>query len=74
MVSITTTYKDKWEFKDNPHYIITECKKVINLKRGKIVKKTIKDGSKGWWIAKEFVKESQVNDKVRLILKTKLPF
>jgi len=74
MVSITTTYKDKWEFNDNPHYIVTECKKVINLKRGKIVKKTIKDGCKGWWIAKEFIKESQVNDKVRLIFKIKVPF
>ena len=74
MVSITITYKDKWEFKDKPYYIVTECKKVINLRRGKIVKKTIKDGCKGWWIAKEFIRESQVNSRVQLIKKEKLPF
>ncbi len=74
MVSITTTYEDKWVFKNNQNYIMTKCKKVINIHRSKIVKKTVKGGVIGWWIASDFIPQSEINVNVELIKKEKLPF
>jgi len=74
MITISTTYKDKWVFKDNHDYIITTCKKVINVKRGTIVKKTTKNGSIGWWIAGNFIPQSKVNNYVELIQYDAVPF
>lgn len=74
MITISTTYKEKWVFKDNPKYIITECKKVINIQRGVIIKKTVKGSSIGWWIGSKFIDQKNINKEVRLIIKNKLPF
>ena len=74
MITISTTYEDKWFFKDNSNYIITKCKKVINIKRMKVVKSTIKGGVVGWWIGGKFVPKSSINQYVVLIEKQNIPF
>ena len=74
MISITTNYREKWEFNDNPKYIITECKKVINIQRGVIIKKTLKGGVIGWWIGSKIIAQKNINNEVKIIIKNKCPF
>lgn len=73
-MQIQFDYNLKWVFKEYPHYAITSCKKVINIHRGKIVKKVVNGGSIGWWVAGSFIPQSKINNFVELIKKEKLPF
>jgi len=74
MIIISISYEDKWVFKKHPKYIMTKCKKVINIKRGVVIKKTIKNGVIGWWISSEFIPQKKINENVELIKKEKIPF
>jgi len=74
MVTISTNYKLKWQFKNYPQYAITTCKNVINTHRGTIVKKTLNGGSIGWWISGNFIAQSKVNSHVELIKLNYIPF
>lgn len=75
MNTISISYALKWRFKNNYNYQITPCKKIINIKRGNIIKCVINGGSVGWWIAGDFIPKSKINENVELIpIKEKLPF
>jgi hypothetical protein len=73
-MNIEVTYIVKWQIKDNPNYVWTSCKKLINCKTGKEVKRTIKGLQAGYWIDRKFVKLSELKSKIELINQEKLPF
>lgn len=36
-MQVTVLFTVKWEFKEQPHYKISTCKKIINCKTGKML-------------------------------------
>ena len=68
----------KWELKEFPHYKWTECKRLVNAKTGRIVKKTTNGrGSKaGYYINRKFVKIEDLIAKKSLqkIKESRIPF
>ena len=51
----TEITKYKWRFKDYPHILITEKKKIVNTKTGRELKVRVNGYSKGVWIGKKFL-------------------
>ena len=74
METILIQYKLKWQFIDNNDYKVSICKKVINTKTSKIIKKTTSGRSVGYYISEKFYKLSNINDFIEIIPKSKLPF
>lgn len=66
--------KMKWQIKDTPNYKWSECKKLINTKTGREIKKTIAGRSIGYWIGKEFITLNNMKNRLELIPKDKNPF
>lgn len=64
----------KWQFKDYNQYVVTTCKKIVNLKSGKIIKCTKSGGSIGYYINKKIIKKSDINEMLEKIKINKLPF
>lgn len=64
---IEVIYRVKWRLKDKPHYMWTECKKLINGKTGREIKRTIKGAQAGYWIGKEFIKLNDLKNRIELI-------
>lgn len=64
----------KWQFKDYNQYVVTSCKKIVNLKSGKIIKCTKSGGSIGYYINQKFIKKSDINPMLEKIKISKLPF
>jgi len=58
---IKISFTVKWQFKEYPHYKITNCRKVVNCQTGKIIKCTKSGGSVGYFISKKFFKKSDIN-------------
>lgn len=73
-MNIEVTYIVKWQIKDNSNYVWTSCKKLINCKTGKEVKRTIKGLQAGYWVDRKFVKLSELKSKIELINQENLPF
>ena len=73
---LSVTYQAKWRLKGHPQYFWTSCKKLINIKRGTEIKKTLHGLTPGYWISKKFIKlEDLIALKlVELIPEEKLPF
>jgi hypothetical protein len=71
---ITVNYTAKWQLKNKPYYKWTFCKKLINCRTNREIKKTIKSGIVGYWIGKEFIKLSDLKTQIELIPKEKTPF
>ena len=73
---LSVIYKAKWRLINNPNYYWTECKKLVNISRGREIKKTLHGLTPGYWISKKFIKlEDLIELKlVELIPKEKLPF
>lgn len=71
---VQVNYLVKWQFKEYPHYKISTCKKIINFKRGKIIKCTKNGGSIGYFISGKFYKKSDIDNHIELIPKSKCPF
>lgn len=60
-----------WQFKDNPHYKVTRCKKVINTKTSTLLSYT----TRGYFIGGAYVKKNEINKMVEKIpVKEKMPF
>lgn len=67
--------KAKWQFKEYNYYKITNCKKIVNTKRGKIIKCVKVGGSIGYYINSVFYKKSDINKYIELIpKKSNCPF
>ena len=66
-MTIQVTYIAKWQIKNKPWYKWTTCKKLINCKTGREIKKTLKGAKAGYYIERDFVSLSELKDKVELI-------
>jgi len=60
-ISISSSYHLKWQIKFATNYKITTCKKIINTKSGRILKKVLNGYSLGYWIGKKFIPISEMN-------------
>ena len=73
-MTISVDYKEKWELRDYPNYKITECGKMINNQRGKLLKEVYKNGMHGFCIEGKFYSKAKIRTMVRLIKRTYCPF
>ena len=73
-MQITVTYTAKWRLKSNHYYVFTTCKKLVNVRTGREIKKTIKGLTPGYWIGKDFIKLTDLRSSIELITKDKCPF
>jgi len=73
-MNVLCSYKSKWRHKVFHDYVWTECKKLINLKTGKEIKKTIKGGKAGYYINRDFVDLDTLRQQLELISKEFCPF
>lgn len=74
MQCISITYKVKWRMINNHKYYWTECGKLINVNSGRVIKKTLKGLTPGYWIGKIFMPLSKLKSNIELIPKEKIPF
>ena len=73
-MNVKIGYTAKWQHKDYSYYVWTDCKKLINLKSGKEVKKAIKGLTAGYWINRKFVSLHSLKSQIKLITQEKIPF
>lgn len=72
---VNVQFKVIWQFKTANHFKVTKCKKIINCQSNTIVKQSVRGGSCGYWINKEFIKRKDLNGFLELIPKKEiLPF
>lgn len=74
IMNVLCSYKAKWRLKDNPIYVWTECKKLINIKTGREVKKTIKGIKAGYWISRKFIPFFELRNLIEVIPIIEVPF
>ena len=74
MEYISITYRAKWRIIGMPNYKWTECGKLINTNTNRVIKKTLKGLTPGYWIGKKFYPLSKMKDMVEKIIYEKLPF
>ena len=74
MITISANYDLKWVVKNAPEYQFTSCKKLVNVKRGTIVRKVLNGGSIGYCLRGKFVSLKALKSQIELIKKDKLPF
>lgn len=76
-MNISINYITKWQIKGNENYKWTTCKKLVNTKTNREIKKTIFGNSKeaGYYINGKFVKCSELVDMLEKIkVKEYCPF
>jgi len=73
-MNVLCSYKAKWRHNHFNHYVWTECKKLINSKTGKEIKKTIKGGKAGYYINRDFKSLDELKNQIELIQKDFCPF
>lgn len=66
-MQITVVYIAKWRLKTNHNYVWTSCKKLINKKSGREIKRTLKGLTAGYWIGKSFIKLDDLRNQIELI-------
>lgn len=72
---VTVHFNVIWQFKNVTHFKVTKCKKIINCQTNTIVKQSVRGGSCGYWINKQFIKRKDLNSHLELIpKKEKIPF
>ena len=71
----TVNIKAKWQLKGKENYVWAEDKRLYNLRTGRMIKKTLKGLTPGYWIGKTFIKLVDLKSLVELIPKqSNLPF
>lgn len=55
-------YSLKWQLVFNPDYKISECRKIINTKTGRVIKETVVGYTCVFWIGKKFISKKRLND------------
>ncbi len=73
MSTISINYTLKWHIKDTSYYITT-CKKVVDVKSGRVKKKCVNGGMVGYWIGRKFVSLKNMNSICEVVKKDKCPF
>lgn len=71
---ILIRYTLKWEVIFATHYKFTTCKKLVNTKTGKMLKKVSQSGSIGYVLQGNFYSLSKLKNHVQKISENKLPF
>lgn len=66
-MKVNVGYVAKWQHKKFSYYVWTDCKKLINTKSGKEVKKTIKGLQAGYWVNRKFVTLTNLKSQIELI-------
>lgn len=67
---INVILKAKWQLKINSTYKVTDCKRVVNSKTGKI----LKYNTRGYYIDGKYYKKNDINNMIELIPYIKCPF
>jgi len=74
MYSIINHYAIEWIIVGYAQYRVTSCGKVINIRTGRILKRTINNRSVGYWIGKKFYSLKSLRVKLQRISKETFPF
>jgi hypothetical protein len=74
MNTISINYTLKWEIDFAPHYKFTICKKLVNCKSGKIIKKVYNNGCIGYVIQGKFYSLTKLKTYIKIIKKQTSPF
>lgn len=72
--SISTTYHLKWELIDTPNYKFTADGKCINIRTGRIIKKSLNGYSQGFHINGKFKSVKELRPRLRKIGAIDYPF
>lgn len=73
-MQITVNYDLKWQLKSSPNYQFTDSGICVNVKRGKVVKKTVVGLTKGYCINGKFRSCLQLRKELQPIKKEVCPF
>lgn len=74
MGTVSVKYDLLWQFKNNPKYKFTSCRKCFNTNTDRQIKMVLNGGSIGFWIASKFYPLSKINQHLEKIVYEKLPF
>ena len=74
MNTISINYQLKWQLKSTTHYKWSTCGQLFNCRTKKIIKKTINNGSIGYWINHKFYTLDKLRFNIELIPKQICPF
>lgn len=74
MYSTTVNYNLKWQLIFDNKYKISECRKIINTKTGRIIKETVVGYTVGFWIGKKFIPKNKINKLIEIVPEYNLPF
>jgi hypothetical protein len=72
--TLSRSYTLKWQFKGAPHYCVSKCKKIINTRTNKAVKRCLNGGSIGYWIEGKWVSERKLKYLIETIQEGEVPF
>jgi len=67
---VNVSFKCFWQFRDQPHYKVTKCKKIINIKTGKLLKYHVR----GFFINGKYLKRNELNQYLEPIPDGECPF
>ena len=62
MHTITTNYDLIRQIKTAPHIQVSRCGVLINIKRDKVIPKKLNGRSIGYWIGRDFIPDSRINE------------
>lgn len=74
MYRISINYALKWQYSKLPNYQWTSCGKLINIKTGRLIKKTVHGSVAGYYIASKFVPLHQLRKELVKIDQIIYPF
>jgi hypothetical protein len=74
MHTITTNYDLIRQFKAAPHIRIDSRGVLINIKRDKVIPKKLNGRSIGYWIGRDFIPDSRINELTEPIPYIEVPF
>jgi len=63
--TVILTFDAYWRFKDHHHLKITRCKKIIDTKRGKL----LRYHTRGFFINGKYIKKNKLNQYIEVIPK-----
>lgn len=73
-ITVSKTYSLKWFISGAEHYKVSPCGKVFNCQRGKEIRRVVNGGSVGYCISGKFISLPHLRKRLRIIIKSNLPF
>jgi len=70
MKTINVKLKAKWQFKGLNYIVVTECKRVVNVRTGNILKYNVR----GYYIKGRYYKKYELKNHLEVIKLTECPF